>query len=126
LENPLLNRFCPVVPFRFHVALAFSPLFQIARASSIRRTLPGGEADDYRFREVCCRLHNFHFHRQDKVDEIDHYRRTNLQKDQPAALADGRLVRMPLTKAFWSPRYGMLTDRFGIEWMVMVPDGPPA
>jgi PhnB protein len=27
---------------------------------------------------------------------------------------------MPLTKTFWSPRFGMLTDRFGIGWMVSV------
>jgi PhnB protein len=38
-------------------------------------------------------------------------------------LADGGSVQMPLTKTFWSPCYGMLTDRFGIGWMVMVP-GP--
>jgi PhnB protein len=37
------------------------------------------------------------------------------------ALADGGSVQMPLTKTFWSPAYGMLTDRFGVEWMVMVP-----
>ncbi len=38
-----------------------------------------------------------------------------------AALADGGLVKMPLTKTFWSPCFGMLTDRFGIGWMVSVP-----
>jgi len=38
-----------------------------------------------------------------------------------AALADGGQVQMPLSKTFWSPRYGMLTDRFGISWMVFVP-----
>ena len=37
-----------------------------------------------------------------------------------AALADGGQVRMPLTKTFWSPRFGMLTDRFGMGWMVSV------
>ena len=37
-----------------------------------------------------------------------------------AALADGGQVRMPLTKTFWSPRFGMLADRFGIGWMVSV------
>lgn len=36
------------------------------------------------------------------------------------ALADGGSVEMPLTKTFWSPGYGMLTDRFGIGWMVNV------
>jgi PhnB protein len=38
-----------------------------------------------------------------------------------AALAQGGKVTMPLTKTFWSPRFGMLTDRFGIGWMVSVP-----
>ena len=37
-----------------------------------------------------------------------------------AALADGGQVQMPLTKTFWSPRFGMLTDRFGVAWMVSV------
>jgi PhnB protein len=36
------------------------------------------------------------------------------------ALADGGSVEMPLTKTFWSPCYGMVTDRFGVGWMVMV------
>jgi len=38
-----------------------------------------------------------------------------------AGLGDGGSVQMPLAKTFWSPCYGMLTDRFGISWMVMVP-----
>ncbi len=37
-----------------------------------------------------------------------------------AALADGGVVRMPLAKTFWSPRFGMVTDRFGIGWMISV------
>jgi PhnB protein len=37
-----------------------------------------------------------------------------------AALAAGGQVKMPLTKTFWSPRFGMLTDRFGLGWMVSV------
>ena len=36
------------------------------------------------------------------------------------ALADGGQVKMPLGKTFWSERFGMLTDRFGIGWMVNV------
>jgi PhnB protein len=35
-------------------------------------------------------------------------------------LADGGQVRMPLAKTFFSPRFGMLADRFGIGWMVYV------
>lgn len=34
------------------------------------------------------------------------------------ALADGGGVTMPLRKKFWSPRFGMLTDRFGVQWMI--------
>jgi PhnB protein len=37
------------------------------------------------------------------------------------ALSDGGQVQMPLTKTFFSPRFGMLTDRFGVTWMVIVP-----
>jgi PhnB protein len=37
-----------------------------------------------------------------------------------AALADGGQIQMPLAKTFWSPRFGMLTDRFGLGWMVSV------
>ncbi len=37
------------------------------------------------------------------------------------ALGDGGSVQMPLVNTFWSPCFGMLTDRFGLRWMVMVP-----
>jgi PhnB protein len=37
-----------------------------------------------------------------------------------AALVEGGQVQMPLAKTFWSPRFGMLTDRFGVGWMVSV------
>jgi PhnB protein len=36
------------------------------------------------------------------------------------ALSDGGKVTMPLGKTFFSPRFGMLTDRFGLGWMVIV------
>ncbi len=50
------------------------------------------------------------------------YVATELEADRAfAALAEGGKVTMPLGKTFWSPRYGMVTDRFGIGWMVMVP-----
>jgi len=42
-----------------------------------------------------------------------------------AALADRGEVQMPLSKTFWSPRFGMVTDRFGIGWMVTVAAEPP-
>lgn len=37
-----------------------------------------------------------------------------------AALAEGGKVRMPLEEAFWGGRFGSLTDRFGVQWMVSV------
>lgn len=37
-----------------------------------------------------------------------------------AALSDGGQVQMPLTKTFFSPQFGMVADRFGINWMVLV------
>ena len=37
-----------------------------------------------------------------------------------AALSAGGQVGMPLTKTFWSPCFGMLTDRFGLGWMISV------
>jgi PhnB protein len=35
-----------------------------------------------------------------------------------AALGEGGQVRTPLGKTFFSPRFGMLTDRFGVLWMI--------
>ena len=46
--------------------------------------------------------------------------------DQPEAerlfnaLSDGGKVEMPLQKTFWSPGFGMLTDRFGVGWMISI------
>jgi PhnB protein len=36
-----------------------------------------------------------------------------------AALSDGGTVTMPLDKTFFASRFGMLTDRFGVGWMVI-------
>ena len=36
------------------------------------------------------------------------------------ALAEGGKVGMPLIKTFWSPRFGMVTDKFGVGWMITV------
>jgi PhnB protein len=35
-----------------------------------------------------------------------------------ANLSDGGNVSMPLDKTFWAEAFGMLTDKFGINWMV--------
>ena len=37
-----------------------------------------------------------------------------------ASLADGGQVQMPLTKTFFSSRFGMVADRFGVSWMIHV------
>ncbi|HEX9463149.1 MAG TPA: VOC family protein [Alphaproteobacteria bacterium] len=34
------------------------------------------------------------------------------------ALSEGGVVTMPIQETFWAQRFGMLTDRFGIPWMV--------
>jgi PhnB protein len=36
------------------------------------------------------------------------------------ALADGGKVNMPLTKTFFSSKFGMVADKFGVGWMVLV------
>ncbi len=37
-----------------------------------------------------------------------------------AALGDGGQVQMPLAKTFFASRFGMVADRFGVSWMVVV------
>ncbi|MEO8626667.1 MAG: VOC family protein [Betaproteobacteria bacterium] len=41
-------------------------------------------------------------------------------KQKFAALAEGGQVQMPLAKTFFSSQFGMLTDRFGVGWMIVV------
>lgn len=36
------------------------------------------------------------------------------------ALGDGGQVQMPMGKTFFSPRFGVVADRFGVSWMVIV------
>jgi PhnB protein len=42
------------------------------------------------------------------------------------ALADGGEVQMPLGKTFFSPRFGMVADRFGVSWMIVVDEASSA
>lgn len=41
------------------------------------------------------------------------------------ALSQGGKVSMPLMKTFWSSSFGMLTDKFGVPWMVNVASAKP-
>jgi PhnB protein len=36
------------------------------------------------------------------------------------ALSDGGQVTMAMHKTFFSPRFGMLADKFGVNWMILV------
>jgi PhnB protein len=38
-----------------------------------------------------------------------------------SALGQGGQVQMPLGKTFFSPSFGMVADKFGVSWMVIVP-----
>jgi PhnB protein len=42
-----------------------------------------------------------------------------------SALSEGGHIKMPIGKTFWSPRFGMVEDKFGVGWMVSVPGQPP-
>jgi PhnB protein len=37
------------------------------------------------------------------------------------ALANGGKVFQPLIKTFFSPKFGVVSDKFGVSWMVIVP-----
>lgn len=43
-----------------------------------------------------------------------------------AELSEGGTVQMPLAQTFWSPLFGMCTDKFGVGWMVSIPGPTPA
>jgi len=54
-----------------------------------------------------------------------------IQVDTPAeaerifrALVDGGTAQMPIGETFWSTRFGMLVDRYGVPWMVNCPPAP--
>jgi Uncharacterized protein conserved in bacteria len=40
------------------------------------------------------------------------------------ALNKGGKVQMPIGKTFFSPRFGMVADRFGVSWMVVTTPKP--
>lgn len=42
-----------------------------------------------------------------------------------AAMSEGSKITMPLEKTFWNAKFGMLTDKFGINWMFNHDFGEP-
>jgi PhnB protein len=63
---------------------------------------------------------------QGKAPEFKGFSLSLNAKDVPeadrlfAALSDGGEVRQPLIETFFSPRFGMLADKFGVGWMILV------
>lgn len=43
-----------------------------------------------------------------------------------AALGDGGQVQMPMTETFFSKRFGMVADRFGVSWLLTVTSEQPS
>lgn len=43
-----------------------------------------------------------------------------------AALSEGGSVQMPVAPTFWSPLFGMCTDKFGVAWMIGVSTQQPS
>ncbi len=42
------------------------------------------------------------------------------------ALAEDGAVKLPLQKTFWAERYGILVDKFGVQWKVQSQEPPEA
>jgi len=42
-----------------------------------------------------------------------------------AALSEGGTVTMPMGKTFFAPKFGMVTDPFGVGWMITIPTNEP-
>jgi len=49
---------------------------------------------------------------------------SNLEADELfEKLSEGGKITMPMDKTFWSPYFGSLTDKFGVNWMINVDKG---
>ncbi|MCH7342576.1 VOC family protein [Pelomonas sp. CA6] len=53
---------------------------------------------------------------------LDCANETEARRCYDALASEGGRADMPLTKTFWAPLFGMVTDKFGISWMVGVSD----
>lgn len=47
-----------------------------------------------------------------------HFKEVDKARQVFDALGEGGSVTMPFDKTFWAAGFGMLTDRFGVAWMV--------
>ena len=63
--------------------------------------------------------------RNSGAPKFDGFALTIAAKDEAEAdkifadLGAGGQVTMPMSKTFFSPRFGMLADKFGVHWMIM-------
>ena len=63
-------------------------------------------------------------HRRRRISTASRWRSASRRRPTPNASSarwrEGGKVNMPLAKTFFSSRFGMLADKFGVGWMVLV------
>jgi hypothetical protein len=74
--------------------------------------------------EAAFRQHGHPWHGRRDRTRASHAGLAEAAKGIFSALSEGGKVEMPLTKTFFSPCFGMLTDKFGFGWMVVVQAEP--
>lgn len=105
--------------------------FQMKYGESPEATPPGMLAPGWKNKIMHCTFHigNTMIMASDGCGPKDKCRGLSLSLSLPneadvkktyKALAAGGKAKMPPAKTFWSPCFGMLTDRFGVDWMVGV------
>ena len=52
---------------------------------------------------------------------VSHLQETSQDTKAFNALAKEGQIQMPIGKTFFSPRFGVVADKFGVSWMVIVP-----
>lgn len=67
---------------------------------------------------MCDDLHSENFTTGGNVSLAIGLNDVDKAKQMFANLSDGGSVTMPLDKTFWAEAFGMLTDKYGIKWMV--------
>jgi len=103
---------------------------------SPKEVLEQMKVDESRYGEVMhARLHggSFELLGSDSQMASDHSAKVELSINGPSSeeakmkeifdkLSSGGKVRMPLEKQFWGDTFGMLTDKFNIDWMMNIGD----